>query len=86
MHEKEAHENLDNYEPGFSDKLFRRGDNKRMDLENAVVLAKEEDNKEYLASIQAYEQDFANWEMVHDLAIRILDKDIEVHNPGHADQ
>jgi hypothetical protein len=79
LHEKEALENLNNFEPGFSDKLFRRGENKRMELEKAVVSSKEEDNKEYLDSIQAYEHDLANWEMVHSLAIRILDKDIEAY-------
>lgn len=79
LHEKEALNNLNNYEPGISDKLFRRGENKRKELEKAVVLASEEDNHEYLESIEVYKQELVNWELVHDLAIRILNKDNEAY-------
>lgn len=77
FHENEALEILNNYEPGFSDKLLRREDNKRRELEKAVELAIEEDSNDYSNAVKEYEQELANWRFVHDLAERIISKDVD---------
>jgi hypothetical protein len=79
VHENEARDILNNYEPGLSDKFLRRGDKKRLEFQKAVELAIEEDNNEYANSIQEYEQELDYWNLTHDLAKRILSKDVDAY-------
>ena len=78
-HEKAANNNLTYYQPGFGDKLLRRGDKKRLELQKAIEIAQEDDNQEYANSIQQYERELDYWKLTHDLAERIQAKDIDAY-------
>jgi len=71
-HEDSAQAALDGFKPGVFDKVLRRAEFKRDELVRAVEEARRADEMEYQEALQAYEQEYADWEATCELAGRIL--------------
>lgn len=68
------------YKPGFFDRLFGRAEKKQEELNKAIPLAKEEDEKEYQLKIREWESEVKDWEESKLLAEKLLngDKDSKI--------
>ena len=78
-HENKAQSTLDNYSPGLTDKLFRRVESKKAELEKAIEDARTRDGQEYQDAVKEYEQMYADWEASRELASSILDGNIDAY-------
>jgi hypothetical protein len=76
---KIAQGELDTYKPGFTDKLLKRSETKRLELIAAVEEGKKQDELVYQEALKEYEQDYADWEVTRELANRILAGDTEAY-------
>jgi Protein of unknown function (DUF4236) len=66
--EQQARANLQSYQPGFFDRLFKRGEAKKRKLEEEVE-----------AAVQKDHELMNEWEYMHAVSKRILDKDIDAY-------
>jgi len=71
-YEESAQAELDKFKPGVFDKLLRRTESKHAELVRAVEEARQADERENEHALQAYEQEYADWEATCELAGRIL--------------
>lgn len=78
-HEEAAQNALDNYKPGFSDKLLGKSDSKRLNMVNALEDAKKSDKKNYQEALDEYENECANWKETTKIAEGILNGDTEAY-------
>lgn len=78
-HEEMAQAALNGFEPGVFDKLLKRVDSKRDELAKAVEHAKETDEREYQEALQAYQQQYADWEAACELADKVLSGNLEAY-------
>lgn len=74
-HEKSARSVLENYKPGFLDKIFKKGEKKRIDLEKNVSKAIEEDETEYKSNVDEWKSALNDWDESVKLAQSILSGD-----------
>ena len=77
--ERNAQLALDNFQPSFWDKLFRKAEAKRKLLTDAIEDAKAEDAREYLESVGRYQQEREEWQEKRDIAQRVLDGDLAAY-------
>jgi len=75
--EQSAQLMLDQYSPGFFDRLFSREAAKRADLEQRLEQAKEEDRKVNLDRQQHFQKEFEEWQTMTDVAKGVLGHDLE---------
>lgn len=80
IHEESAQANLDRFKPSLLDKILRRAESKRSELEKAVDQARETDAKEYQKALQAYDQEYRDWESICELATKVLSGDPEAYS------
>ncbi len=80
-HKKEelAQSKLDKFTPGFFDKMLKRVDSKRNTLTQNVEEARRADEGEYQESLQLYDQDYADWVVIHELSDKVLLGDTEAY-------
>jgi len=71
---------LESYEPKFMDKILGRTENKREELEEKIKEGKIRDINEYNEALKEYKQEYANWELIVNLAEKILDGDEEAYS------
>lgn len=79
QHELTAQAALDAYEPGFFDRLFKRGPAKRARLEEAVAAAREQDEQLTATRQREYTQQQADWQDRQLLTEQVLAKNTEVY-------
>lgn len=74
LHEnqKEAQAKLDGFKPSLCDKLFRRVESKQNSLLKAVEQAKEADERQYQDELQAYTEEYEDWETTIEIAEKII--------------
>lgn len=77
--EKRAQNRLDAYRPSVMDKILQRVESKRQKLIKAVEAGKRKDEDLYLETLKKYEKEYADWEVTHTLAVRILSGDKEAY-------
>src|SRR5690606_2720137 len=63
---------LDSYEPTRSDKLFRRVESKRAELEDGITRARERDDLEYNERLREYRERYEEWETNREIATAIF--------------
>jgi len=73
--ESSARSALESYEPKFIDKILRRTESKRAELEKKIEKGSFGDEAEYNEALEKYTQEHANWELIISLAEKILDGD-----------
>jgi hypothetical protein len=78
-YEELAQAELNAYEPGFWDRLFKRGPAKRQQLEEAVAAARRHDEQTYAEQMQAHAQQRQEWEERQELTRQVLEKNAEVY-------
>jgi len=78
--EIQARKAVDEYKPGLSDKLLKRTDNKRLELENAVEIARNDDEQEYQDALEEYKLQYADWKTNREIADKILAGDVQVYS------
>jgi len=79
VRETSARAALNAYRPSAFSKLLKRSETERGRLAEAVDAASREDEREYQAELQTYEQDYADWEARRELADRMLECDPEAY-------
>lgn len=79
VNELAAQAKLDAYKPGLADKLFGGEKSKRNDLANAVNEARQTDERKYQEEIRLYEQKYAEWNALHEIAGRISEGKTEAY-------
>jgi hypothetical protein len=72
---KSAQLKLDNFQPTFWDKLFRRVEKKRHALSVAVVQARKVDGDEYLEAVTKHQKEMLEWQERREIAGRVLGKE-----------
>jgi hypothetical protein len=77
--EKKAQLGLDNFQPTFWDKLFRRVPAKREALTKAIEAARSADTKEYLESVEQYQREYEEWKEKREIAERVLAGDLSAY-------
>lgn len=75
--EKKAKAKADNYQPGFIDRLFKREDKKRKQLEEAISKAIGDDELDYKNKIENWKKEYSDWVESVQLARGVLDGDAE---------
>ena len=78
-HERTAQAALDGYEPGFWDKLFKRGPKKVEQLTQAVANARQRDQQATVERQTAHAQQHAEWQDRQDLSAQVLVKNAEAY-------
>ena len=78
--EVQARKALDGYKPGLSDKVMKRAESKRLELEKAVEIARNDDEQQYQDALVENKLQYADWETIRDIANRILAGDIQAHS------
>ncbi len=73
--EKVARSKMDNYKPGFIDKIFKREEKKRISHSENTVSAIEEDKAEYKKNIRSWEKNISDWKESVLLAQLLLNGD-----------
>ncbi|MBT2680610.1 DUF4236 domain-containing protein [Bacillus sp. ISL-35] len=68
QNERQAREQLQRYQPGFFDRLFKRDEAKKRKLEEEVQ-----------AAIQKDQELMNEWKYMHDVSKRILEKDVDAY-------
>ncbi|MFU1517108.1 hypothetical protein ACM25P_01005 [Vreelandella alkaliphila] len=68
------------YKPGLFDRLLGRTERRRAKINEAIPLAKEEDEKEYQSRLEEWKEQVADWEESKGMADRLLngDKDSKI--------
>lgn len=66
---------LESYEPKFIDKILKRNKSKRAELEEKIKIGKMRDEAEYNEALEKYTQEYADWELITNLAEKILNGD-----------
>ena len=66
---------LDNYKPSITDKMLRRIESRRTELNTAIEIARKRDAADYASALSEYEKDYADWEKARALAGRIVASD-----------
>lgn len=77
--ERAAQATLDNYQPGFWDKLFKQSPKKQARLAQAVVDARQRDQQVTAERQNAYTQQHADWQERQELATQAVAKNPEVY-------
>lgn len=67
---------LNNFKPSFFDKLFKKVELKKSNLEEEIKLAKQKDDAEFKKEIEKYNNAFTEWTEIRELAIKILEGDL----------
>lgn len=70
---------LNAYEPGFFDRLFKRGPAKQARLEQAVIAARQQDQQVTADRLRNHTQQHSEWQERQALAKQVLAKDAEVY-------
>lgn len=70
---------LDEFRPGFFDKMLKRNESKRDRLIKNVIDARQIDEKEYRKSMQTYEKEYADWVTICEISERILSGNTEAY-------
>ncbi|HKP48072.1 MAG TPA: hypothetical protein VJT50_15835 [Pyrinomonadaceae bacterium] len=80
-HEREitARAALDNFQPSFWDKLFRRAESKKHVLRSAVEQAQDQDAQAYATALSEYQTEFEQWQERTLIAERVLDGDLAAY-------
>lgn len=73
--ETSAREQLANYQPSRADKMLRRTEKKRTQLQQATKQATEKDEQNYQNALRQYQEDLAIWQ----LSARIVKRDPEAY-------
>ncbi|MCK4830181.1 hypothetical protein KA005_81435, partial [bacterium] len=74
-----AQQRIDSYKPSFFDKLLKRTEVKKDELNEELETAITEDNYEYQDSVEDYEDAYSEWEKLRELASRILKGDTDAY-------
>lgn len=77
--EKAAQERLDQFTPGIVDRLFRRVDRKRNQLELAIEHGRQEDERVHQEALSQHKTDMADWERMQVIATGILDGQLDAY-------
>lgn len=78
-YERIAVNNLNNYEPSFLDKLFRKIDKKISVFNEQIAVSKNRDEVEYKTNLAKYEAELKEWNEIRDLSAKILAGDIKAY-------
>ena len=78
-YERIAVNNLNNYEPSFLDKLFRKIDKKISAFNEQITVSKNKDEVEYKNNLAKYEVDHKEWNEIRNLSAKILAGDITAY-------
>jgi hypothetical protein len=70
---------LDNFQPSFWDKLFRKVDSKREVLSRAVEQGQDADAKAYLVAVTKHQTEIEEWQERKSIAERILTGDLTAY-------
>lgn len=73
--EKTTRSEVENYKPGFIDRIFKREEKKRLRFEESIAVAIEEDEVEHKASIARWDKDLVDWKESVELAQLLLNGD-----------
>lgn len=76
-HEKLAQRALDDFSPGFFDRLFNRAEKKRAALAEQVQEARLKDERCFSEAQALYELEFGDWESNRELALAVIARDPE---------
>jgi len=79
-HERAAQAALAGYQPGFLDKLFKRGPKRQAQLVHAVETARQRDQQLTIEQQATYARQHADWQAWQELATQMLAKDIEAYS------
>ena len=79
VNEMAAQSALDNYKPGFRDKLLKKSDEYRLKLVEAVETAKQIDEKEYQRALEQYASDYTEWEESVKIAENVIRGDLKAY-------
>ena len=78
-HERAAQMALDSYQPGFFDRLFKRGPAKTQRLEEAVATARQRDHQLNTERQADHARQLTEWHERQDLTRQVLAKDSDVY-------
>jgi hypothetical protein len=70
---------LQNFQPNFLHKLFKRVESKRQSLGRAIDVALKVDEEAHQEALRLYKQQYAEWRESQDLAGRILSGDLQAY-------
>lgn len=79
-HERTAQTALDGYQPGFLDKLFKRGPKKREQLAQAIETARQRDQQVTREQQANHTRQHADWQERQELAAQVLAKNAGVYS------
>ena len=79
-HERTAQTALDGYQPGFLDKLFKRGPKKQERLAQAIETARQRDQQVTTEQQANHIIQHADWQERQELAAQVLAKNAEVYS------
>lgn len=79
-HERTAQAALDGYQPGFLDKLFKRGPKKQERLAQAIETARQRDQQVTTEQQANHTVQHADWQERQELAAQVLAKNAEVYS------
>jgi len=77
INELNAIEELENYDPGFIDRLFKIDVKKRIELNHNIENAKQIDDKEFRIAVNNYKNDLQEWLELKELSTNIIGKDLK---------
>ena len=78
-HERTAQATLEAYQPGFFDRLFKRGPAKTQRLEEAVTAARQHDQQLTIERQAEHARQLTEWQERQDLTRQVLAKDSDVY-------
>lgn len=78
-HERTAQTALDTYQPGFFDRLFKRGPGKTQRLQEAVAAARQLDQQRTAESQAEHTRQLTDWQDRQDLTRQVLARDSDVY-------
>jgi hypothetical protein len=78
-HERIAQMALDTYQPGFFDRLFKRGPGKIQRLQEAVAAARQLDGQQTVEGQAEHARQLTEWQDRQDLTRQVLAKDSDVY-------
>ncbi|HPY73066.1 MAG TPA: hypothetical protein PK377_07695 [Methanothrix sp.] len=79
IHESDAQSALDNYKPGFRDKLLKKSEDLRQKLVNEVEYAKETDEREYQEALEQHALNYSDWEVSLKIAEKMISGDLKAY-------
>jgi hypothetical protein len=77
--ETQAQNALSEYKPGLSDKLLKRTETKRLELEKAVETARQEDEQNYQLALEEYKLQYDDWKTIGEIGKKILAGNTEAY-------